>query len=111
MIETGLANKVVIVTGAAAGIGRATALRFAAEGARMAAWDVTSDGAEALIAEIEAGGGEGHFVAVDVSIRSRVDALSKVCGQNEEIGEAHRPVTVDVADQGRSRGLCSGGFD
>ncbi len=73
MIETGLAEKVVIVTGAAAGIGRATALRFAAEGARVAAWDVSSDGAEALLAEIEAGGGEGHFAAVDVSKAAAVE--------------------------------------
>jgi 3-oxoacyl-[acyl-carrier protein] reductase len=40
MIETGLEGKVVIVTGAAAGIGRATALRFAEEGCRVAAWDI-----------------------------------------------------------------------
>ena len=40
MIETGLKDKVVIVTGAAAGIGRGTAERFAAEGCRVAAWDV-----------------------------------------------------------------------
>jgi 3-oxoacyl-[acyl-carrier protein] reductase len=40
MIETGLRDKVVIVTGAAAGIGRATALRFAQEGCKVASWDV-----------------------------------------------------------------------
>jgi 3-oxoacyl-[acyl-carrier protein] reductase len=40
MIETGLKDKVVVVTGAAAGIGLATARRFAQEGCRVASWDV-----------------------------------------------------------------------
>ena len=40
MIETGLQGKVVIVTGAAAGIGKATAARFAQEGCHVASWDV-----------------------------------------------------------------------
>jgi 3-oxoacyl-[acyl-carrier protein] reductase len=40
MIETGLHGKVVVVTGAAAGIGHATALRFSLEGCQVAAWDV-----------------------------------------------------------------------
>ncbi|HEY3439995.1 MAG TPA: 3-oxoacyl-ACP reductase FabG [Paludibaculum sp.] len=41
MIQTGLQEKVVVVTGAAAGIGRATALRFAEEGCHVASWDVS----------------------------------------------------------------------
>ena len=40
MIETGLHGKVVVVTGAAAGIGHATAIRFSLEGCHVAAWDV-----------------------------------------------------------------------
>ena len=43
MIETGLKGKVVIVTGGAAGIGKATVDAFVAEGCRVAVWDV-SDG-------------------------------------------------------------------
>jgi 3-oxoacyl-[acyl-carrier protein] reductase len=42
MIETGLHGKVVVVTGAASGIGHATALRFSLEGCQVAAWDVVA---------------------------------------------------------------------
>jgi 3-oxoacyl-[acyl-carrier protein] reductase len=74
MIATGLAGKVVIVTGAAAGIGRATALRFAAEGTRVAAWDVDAGGASELVAALAAAGGEGRFAAVDVADGAAVEA-------------------------------------
>ncbi len=67
MIETGLHHKVVIITGAAAGIGRATAYRFAQEGARVAAWDVNDAAAQGLLDEISAIGGEGLYRHVDVS--------------------------------------------
>jgi NADP-dependent 3-hydroxy acid dehydrogenase YdfG len=47
-----LADKVVVVTGAGSGIGRATALAFAAEGARIVACDVSTERLEALTAEL-----------------------------------------------------------
>jgi 3-oxoacyl-[acyl-carrier protein] reductase len=64
MIETGLRNKVVIITGAAAGIGKATAGRFAQEGCRVASWDVKEGTAEE----------GGLFQKVDTSDSAAVNA-------------------------------------
>jgi 3-oxoacyl-[acyl-carrier protein] reductase len=74
MIETGLAGRVAIVTGGAAGIGNATALRFAEEGCKVAVWDVSDTGVGDLLAEIEARGGEGTFANVDVTSAPAVQA-------------------------------------
>ncbi len=62
-----LAGKRAIVTGGAGGIGRATALAFADEGARVAVFDLNAAGAAAVAAEIVDRGGEALAVACDVS--------------------------------------------
>ena len=70
-----LENKVAIVTGGANGIGRATARRYASEGARVVVADIEFENAQKVAAEIRAAG--GHALAVDVDVRSResVDKL------------------------------------
>ena len=72
MIDTGLNGKVVIVTGGAAGIGLATARRFAQEGCRVASWDVKDGEAQPA----------GIFQKVDVTSASSVEgALDEVAAQ------------------------------
>ncbi|HMD97890.1 MAG TPA: 3-oxoacyl-ACP reductase FabG [Terriglobia bacterium] len=73
-METGLRGKVVIVTGAAAGIGRATARCFAAEGTRIAAWDVRDSDAASITEELRTAGGEGLFRAVNVTEAAAIES-------------------------------------
>ncbi|MFC3996400.1 SDR family NAD(P)-dependent oxidoreductase [Nocardiopsis sediminis] len=75
MSETGLEGRGVIVTGAASGIGRATALRFAQEGARVLAADLDQAGAEETVKEIGAAGGTAVAAVGDLSDQQVVDAV------------------------------------
>ena len=65
----------VLVTGAASGMGRATARVFAAEGAKVAVTDVSADGARAVADEITASGGTARAWALDVDSRSEIDRV------------------------------------
>ncbi|TDU03084.1 NAD(P)-dependent dehydrogenase (short-subunit alcohol dehydrogenase family) [Streptomyces sp. 846.5] len=73
--STGLTGKSVVVTGAGSGIGRATALKFADEGAKVLVADINAEGAKAVVAEIEAAGGTARAVVGDLSEQSVVDEV------------------------------------
>jgi NAD(P)-dependent dehydrogenase (short-subunit alcohol dehydrogenase family) len=68
-------GKVAIVTGAAGGIGRASARAFAAEGASVTVADVNADGGAETVALIEEAGGRAQFVRTDVSLSADVQAM------------------------------------
>ena len=72
-----LKNKVAIVTGGGAGIGRATAILFAEEGAKVVIADVDEETGHDAVKHIQAAGGEAAFIKTDVSIEAEAVAMSR----------------------------------
>ncbi len=70
-----LEEKVALVTGGASGIGRATALTFAREGAKLIIADMNEDGGQQTVHMITENGGDATFVQVDVSNATEVEAM------------------------------------
>ena len=68
-------GKVALVTGAATGIGRATALAFARAGAAVVVADLAEDGGNDAVNEIKDAGAEGMFVRTDVSRAADAEAM------------------------------------
>jgi 2-hydroxycyclohexanecarboxyl-CoA dehydrogenase len=83
-------TRTALVTGAAGGMGEATARRLAREGRRVALVDIDAAGAHRVAAEIASGGGQALAVVADISNRAAIDAALG------EIRGALGPVTILV---------------
>jgi NAD(P)-dependent dehydrogenase (short-subunit alcohol dehydrogenase family) len=82
-----LANKVALITGGASGIGKASCLIFAREGAKVVAVDLKKEAAQATVDEIRAAGGEASAFAADVSKAKDCEAMVKFA--EETYGALH----------------------
>jgi NAD(P)-dependent dehydrogenase (short-subunit alcohol dehydrogenase family) len=90
-------GKAVIVTGAASGIGRATAIRMAEEGGSVACLDVSTEAVREVAKEIESGGAKAVAIACDVSQQDQVRAA--VAEAMAELGPPD--VVCNIAGIGR----------
>ncbi|MCZ6678394.1 MAG: glucose 1-dehydrogenase [Candidatus Poribacteria bacterium] len=70
-----LLNRIAMITGGGSGIGRATAHRFASEGAKVVVADINDESGIKTVEDIEAAGGAGRFVHADVTVAAEVKAL------------------------------------
>tara|TARA_R100000005_G_scaffold95557_2_gene77592 strand:+ start:87078 stop:87896 length:819 start_codon:yes stop_codon:yes gene_type:complete len=102
-----LQGKVALLTGAASGIGKATALRFAEEGAKVALSDIEPDKGAALAAEMTAAGHDVFYQDLDVTNPQEwqqiVDAVSHRWGKLD--------ILVNSAGIGRAKGLLDMTYD
>lgn len=92
-----LENKVAVITGGAAGIGKAGAVRFAAEGAKVVIWDMNQESGEATVKEIEAAGGKAIFMKVNTAAFAEVEAAAA------KVVEAFGQVDILVNNAGITR--------
>ena len=72
-----LKDKIAIVTGGADGIGKATAVKFAAEGATVIIWDLNAEKGAETVKEITENGGKVNFAKVNTSVYAEVEAATK----------------------------------
>ena len=111
-----LDGKVALVTGAASGIGRATALAFAREGAKVVIADIAVREGPETVRMIQKAGGEAIFVKADVSQEAEVDALVKEtverygrldCAVNNAGIDGDAALTADCSKQNWDRVIAT----
>jgi len=89
-------GKVVLVTGAAAGLGRVSALAFAREGAKVVVADIDAEGGQQTVQMIKKAGGEAIFVKADVTKEAEVKAMvEKAVETYGRLDCAHNNVGVE----------------
>ncbi|HEU4327780.1 MAG TPA: SDR family NAD(P)-dependent oxidoreductase [Roseiflexaceae bacterium] len=111
-METGLRGKVALITGAGSGIGRATALALAAEGAHVIVAELNAASAEETVALVCGRDGAARFVRCDVTdegslaaaVQSALDTEGQLDVMVNNAGIAHQPaplINADAADWDR----------
>jgi NAD(P)-dependent dehydrogenase (short-subunit alcohol dehydrogenase family) len=105
-----LAGKVALVTGGSSGIGRATALKFAAEGAKVVVADVNVEGGEETVRRIKEGGGAAVFVKTDVARADEVeDLVTKAVAVYGRLDCAFNNAGISI--EGRAHEVCEEEWD
>jgi NAD(P)-dependent dehydrogenase (short-subunit alcohol dehydrogenase family) len=110
-----LQGKIALVTGGGSGIGRATAIRVAREGAKVMIADYVQDGAERTVKMIKEAGGEANCIVADASITKQVEMMvAKTvetygridCAFNNAGVEGRMASTVDCTEENFDRTIA-----
>jgi NAD(P)-dependent dehydrogenase (short-subunit alcohol dehydrogenase family) len=108
-------GKVAVVTGAAMGIGRASAEIFAREGAMVVVTDIDEDGGHETVSRVESAGGQASFIRTDVAVKADVGAMVQYavdtyggldCAHNNAGIAAPLAKLADYPDDGWDRTLA-----